>query len=288
MDTKELLELSTDLLSRYKKKATAASSAADKAGNTALADKRFKGVMKATKKQFANDAKSRNEETEIREGFVVRYHNAKGEHVNTSKLFADRESAEKHAARGKSIDKTDGKYTVHKLDAKGKEIKEDSETQLQTEETTVSKDSVDFYAKYLGYGANFNAVKKIQSELNESQIKDASEVNEEDLEEAWPGTPEYEKKFGTKSTGKFDSKKTSTGTVYTKKFKDDEGDDEKKPAADAAPAAPKKRGRPVGWRGTYKPRQPKAVKEAFEAIARLDEEDLEEFIQSLQLVEDQE
>lgn len=63
-----LSELSTELLARYKSGAGKQASAADKAAieaktraerqkKTALANKRFKGIMKATTKQFANDAK---------------------------------------------------------------------------------------------------------------------------------------------------------------------------------------------------------------------------------------
>ena len=50
-------ELSSDLLARYKEKAGLAASAADKAKKYDLGHKRFKGIMKATFKQFANDAK---------------------------------------------------------------------------------------------------------------------------------------------------------------------------------------------------------------------------------------
>jgi hypothetical protein len=50
-------ELSNDTLGRYKKAAGADASAADKAGDTKKADKRFSGIVKATKKQFANDEK---------------------------------------------------------------------------------------------------------------------------------------------------------------------------------------------------------------------------------------
>ena len=48
-------ELSNDTLGSYKKKAGADASAADKAGDTKKADKRFSGIVKATKKQFVND-----------------------------------------------------------------------------------------------------------------------------------------------------------------------------------------------------------------------------------------
>jgi hypothetical protein len=50
-------ELSTEKLGQYKKAAGAQASAADKAGDTKKADKRFSGIVKATKKQFANDEK---------------------------------------------------------------------------------------------------------------------------------------------------------------------------------------------------------------------------------------
>ena len=52
-----LKELSNDTLGRYKKAAAADASAADKAGDYKRADKRFSGIVKATKKQFANDEK---------------------------------------------------------------------------------------------------------------------------------------------------------------------------------------------------------------------------------------
>ena len=50
-------ELSSELLTRYKEKAGIAAKAADKAKKYDLGHKRFKGIMKATFKQFANDAK---------------------------------------------------------------------------------------------------------------------------------------------------------------------------------------------------------------------------------------
>lgn len=53
----KLNELSSDLLARYKEKAGMAAQAADKAKKYDLGHKRFKGIMKATFKQFANDAK---------------------------------------------------------------------------------------------------------------------------------------------------------------------------------------------------------------------------------------
>jgi hypothetical protein len=53
----QLDELSNDTLASYKKKAGADASAADKAGDYKRGDKRFSGIVKATKKQFDNDSK---------------------------------------------------------------------------------------------------------------------------------------------------------------------------------------------------------------------------------------
>lgn len=55
-------ELSNDTLASYKKKAGADASAADKEGDYERANKRFSGIVKATKKEFDNDAKSVEEE----------------------------------------------------------------------------------------------------------------------------------------------------------------------------------------------------------------------------------
>jgi hypothetical protein len=53
----QVQELSTDLLGRYKKAAGDQATAADKAGDYDKGHKRFKGIVKATNKQFNNDAK---------------------------------------------------------------------------------------------------------------------------------------------------------------------------------------------------------------------------------------
>jgi hypothetical protein len=52
-----LSELSTDKLAQYKKAAGADAKKADTDGNYARGDKRFKGINKATNKQFDNDLK---------------------------------------------------------------------------------------------------------------------------------------------------------------------------------------------------------------------------------------
>jgi len=55
--TTRLNELSTATLASYKKKAGADASKADKEGDFKRGNKRFSGIVKATKKQFANDTK---------------------------------------------------------------------------------------------------------------------------------------------------------------------------------------------------------------------------------------
>ena len=62
-------ELSNDTLGSYKKKAGEQASAADKVGDTKKADKRFSGIIKATKKQFVNDL--RKEDAELEEDIAT-------------------------------------------------------------------------------------------------------------------------------------------------------------------------------------------------------------------------
>ena len=59
----QLDELSTNTLANYKKKAGADATASDKAGNFKQGNKRMSGIVKATKKEFANDAKGVAETT---------------------------------------------------------------------------------------------------------------------------------------------------------------------------------------------------------------------------------
>jgi hypothetical protein len=51
----ELNEISNEVLARYKQGSAAQAGEADLKGDTKKADKRFSGIIKATKKQFAND-----------------------------------------------------------------------------------------------------------------------------------------------------------------------------------------------------------------------------------------
>jgi hypothetical protein len=69
-------ELSNNLLARYKTAAGTDASKADKAGDYNKGNKRFSGIMKATKKQFANDMKK--EEVELEEGRPSQRHPLEG------------------------------------------------------------------------------------------------------------------------------------------------------------------------------------------------------------------
>ena len=63
-----LTELSNDKLTQYKTAAAADASKADKEGDFKKGDKRFSGIVKATKKQFDNDAKK-----DVAEGWSQKY-----------------------------------------------------------------------------------------------------------------------------------------------------------------------------------------------------------------------
>ena len=60
-------ELSNEKLGQYKKAASADATASDKAGDYKRGDKRFSGIVKATKKQFANDLKKHGQQ-DVAEG----------------------------------------------------------------------------------------------------------------------------------------------------------------------------------------------------------------------------
>jgi hypothetical protein len=58
-EDQKIAELSSELMARYKKGASADATAADQRGDYKQGDKRFSGIVKATKKQFANDLKGK-------------------------------------------------------------------------------------------------------------------------------------------------------------------------------------------------------------------------------------
>jgi len=73
-DIETVNELSSELLGRYKKAASASASAADAKGDMATGNKRFSGIIKATKKQFSNDMKTEevDDEGKMAKGQLMR------------------------------------------------------------------------------------------------------------------------------------------------------------------------------------------------------------------------
>jgi hypothetical protein len=61
-EDEQIDEVSTELLAKYKTAAGKDASASDKKGDYARGNKRFSGIVKATKKQFDNDAKKKTDE----------------------------------------------------------------------------------------------------------------------------------------------------------------------------------------------------------------------------------
>jgi hypothetical protein len=91
-------ELSTDLLARYKTASAASAKAADASGNYAKGDKRFKGINKATTKQFDNDLKKHGQ---MKEG-TLQGNLGGGDAMNTS-TSAPSASTSKDTTVGKKI-----------------------------------------------------------------------------------------------------------------------------------------------------------------------------------------
>jgi len=73
-EAEQIDELSTDLLAKYKTAAGASAKAADKAGNYVKGDKRFKGINKATNKQFDNDLKKHGQYVKEGRGLADKYY----------------------------------------------------------------------------------------------------------------------------------------------------------------------------------------------------------------------
>ena len=99
----QLDELSNEKLADYKKKAGADASAADKAGDMKKGNKRFSGIMKATKKQFDNDAKGeKNEELSPKQKAIDKNKNGKIDGFDLAHL---RKKTEELSPKQKALDK---------------------------------------------------------------------------------------------------------------------------------------------------------------------------------------
>jgi len=99
---KKINELSNEKLADYKKKAGENASAADKAGDTKTGNKRFSGIMKATRKQFDNDAKQKTEELSPKQKAMDKNKNGKIDGFDLSHL---RKNTEELSPAQKAMDK---------------------------------------------------------------------------------------------------------------------------------------------------------------------------------------
>jgi len=107
---KKINELSNEKLADYKKKAGENASAADKAGDTKTGNKRFSGIMKATKKQFANDAK---EELSPKQKAMDKNKNGKIDGSDLAKLRGEELSPAQKAIDKNKNGKIDGSDLAH-------------------------------------------------------------------------------------------------------------------------------------------------------------------------------
>ena len=107
---KKINELSNEKLADYKKKAGENASAADKAGDTKTGNKRFSGIMKATKKQFANDAK---EELSPKQKALDKNKNGKIDGSDLAKLRGEELSPAQKAIDKNKNGKIDGSDLAH-------------------------------------------------------------------------------------------------------------------------------------------------------------------------------
>ena len=77
VDEAPINELSTNKLAQYKTAAARDAKKADQAGDFKRGDKRFHGIVKATKKQFDNDAKKVDESRAARRALMARIVNSR-------------------------------------------------------------------------------------------------------------------------------------------------------------------------------------------------------------------
>jgi len=127
----QLDELSNEKLADYKKKAGEDASKADKAGDIKKGNKRFSGIMKATKKQFANDEK--NEELSPKQKALDKNKNGKIDGSDLAKLRGEELSAKQKKIDFNKNNKIDGSDLA-------KLRKEETELQEKSDYETYHKD----------------------------------------------------------------------------------------------------------------------------------------------------
>jgi hypothetical protein len=121
-------ELSTNKLADYKKKAGENASAADKAGDIKKGNKRFSGIIKATRKQFDNDVKPKTEELSPKQKAMDKNKNGKIDGFDLAAIrnkkkpqgadFAAQRRKERLASNGR-MDEAKSDYEVYHKDYSG-------------------------------------------------------------------------------------------------------------------------------------------------------------------------
>ena len=154
----------------------------------------YLNAVHAHHKKFGNDTKKVKSEIEsinrsriaeeLEEGYVVRYNNPGHDKHGSERHFDNQESADKHAARGNSVDKSGGKYTVHKTNEKG-HVKEETDHIEEGMQQTLRKyvpgyakkqidnkmDAGKFGKDDVAKDANFYRYKKIQDKLKKEEFE---------------------------------------------------------------------------------------------------------------------
>lgn len=189
-------ELSTGLLARYKKAAGKQATAADKAGPSGAkqANKRFSGIVRATKKQFDNDKKKTNEEVEqikeLSEPLLRKYR------------FAAQRNKDK-------IDNTPAHSTRQKVDKYLSSKKREQGIKQASKKITAMKESVE-YIQELKAGTLLRYSTKALKSASEHGIK-AGRANDERSDQA---SFDHLRKSESRMTGY----KKALGRLQTKRF----------------------------------------------------------------------
>lgn len=105
-EEEELDEVSNEVLTKYKTAAGKSASDADKRGDYATGNKRFSGIVKATKKQFSNDAKKATNEDEIFNDVRNKWQNDQLTELSTGKMQDYKDAAKsEHSFRTRPLRK---------------------------------------------------------------------------------------------------------------------------------------------------------------------------------------
>ena len=121
----EMNEISNATLTSYKQKAGEQASAADKVGDFKKGDKRFSGIVKATKKQFANDLKKEDlDESRGHKVIATFFKNRK----SWNKAASERDAKHDEIEKKRQAEKATGKENMSSaIDRLAKHVNEEGE-----------------------------------------------------------------------------------------------------------------------------------------------------------------